>query len=277
MNLKEYKKSPLIAIISLSFFATYSLAADLSNEKTNRLMLEEFQLTKALEQSAMPELYPSKLGQILTRHYNEGLGGFEKWKQLKSLRMKGTIETAEGESYQYESLLKKPNYLKMVMFLKEGDYVLAFDGVNAREKSPLSNEAVLLIPSDPKFRLIAQSAQFGSYLLYPFSSKKTMEYLGTERKAGSVCHWIRVELETHFIIDYFIDVKTYKEVQVTLKDLLNPENQSLIQYSNYKSINGLPIAHEIRSEKFGKWASTLTTDSVDTNVGSLHWMFDISL
>lgn len=277
MNIKEYKKISLITIISLSFFASCSLAADLSNEKTNRLMLEEFQLTKALEQSAMPELYPSKLGQILTRHYNEGLGGFEKWKQLKSLRMKGTIETAEGESYQYESLLKKPNYLKMVMFMKEGDYVLAFDSVNAHEKSPLSNEAVLLNPGDPKFRLIKQSAQFGSYLLYPFSSKKTMEYLGTKRKAGSVCHWIRVELDTHFIIDYFIDVKTYKEVQVTLKDLLNPENQSLIQYSNYKPINGLPIAHEIRSEKFEKWASTLTIDSVDTNVGALHWMFDISL
>jgi hypothetical protein len=277
MNIKEYKNILLITIFSLCFFATYSLAADLSNEKTNRLMLEEFQLTKALEQSAMPELYPSKLGQILTRHYNEGLGGFEKWKQLKSLRMKGMIETAEGESYQYESLLKKPNYLKMVMFQEEGDYVLAFDGVNAREKSPLSNEAVLLNPGDPKFRLIQQSAQFGSYLLYPFSSKKNMEYLGTERKAGSVCHWIRVELDTHFILDYFIDVKTYKEVQVVLKDLLNPVNQSLIHYSNYKMINGFPIAHEIRSEKFGEWASILTIDSVDTNVGSLHWMFDISL
>ena len=54
----------------------------------------------------MPELYPSKLGQILTRHYNEGLGGFEKWKQFKSVKMKGTTETAEGGFHGCESLFK---------------------------------------------------------------------------------------------------------------------------------------------------------------------------
>ena len=276
MNLKEYKKVSPITIISLCFFVTHTLVADLSNEKVNRLMPEEFQLTKALEESAMPELYPSKLGQILTRHYNEGLGGFEKWEQLKSFRMRGTIETAGGDSYRYESLLKKPNYLKMVMFLDEGDYVLAFDGKNAYEKSP-NSEAIRLDPIDSKYRLIEQSAQFGNYLLYPFSSKKTMKYLGTERKAGSACHWIRVELDTGFIIDYFVDAKTYKEVQVVLKDLLSPDNQSLIQYSNYKIVNDFSVAHKIRTEKFGEWASTLTINSVNTNVGSLHWMFDLTL
>ena len=277
MKFRDSNRFFLIRIIGLCFFVAYAFADDLSNEKINRLLPEGFELTKALEESPMPELYPSKLGQVLTRHYNEGLGGFEKWKQFKSVKMKGTVETAEGGFYGYESLLKKPNYLKMVLFLEEGDHILAFDGVNAREKSPVSDSAVLLKPDDPKSRLIKQSAQFGNYLLYPFDSNKTIEYLGTERKADSVCHWIRVELDNHFIIDYFIDVQTYKEVKVVLHDLVDSENNSSIQYSNYKSINGLPIAHEIRSEKFEKWASTLTINSVDINVGSLHWMFDISL
>ena len=145
-----------------------------------------------------------------------------------------------------------------------------------KRQSP-NSEAIRLDPIDSKYRLIEQSAQFGNYLLYPFSSKKTMKYLGTERKAGSVCHWIRVELDTGFIIDYFVDAKTYKEVQVVLKDLLSPDNQSLIQYSNYKIVNDFSVAHKIRTEKFGEWASTLTINSVNTNVGSLHWMFDLSL
>ena len=142
-------------------------------------------------------------------------------------------------------------------------------------KSPVSDSAVLLKPDDPKSRLIKQK-QFGNYLLYPFDPNKTIEYLGTERKADSVCHWIRVELINHFVIDYFIDVQTYKEVKVVLHDLVDSENNSTIQYSNYKSINGLPIAqNSIR--KFEKWASTLTINSVDMNVGSAYWMFDISL
>ena len=51
MNFRDSNRFFLIKIIGLCFFAAYSFADDLSNEKVNRLLPERFELTKALKES----------------------------------------------------------------------------------------------------------------------------------------------------------------------------------------------------------------------------------
>ena len=265
-------------LIVLSFIVPLSMSAKvLEDEKTNRLIPEGVERIQALEEIAMPKLYPSKLGQVLSRYYSEGLGGSETWDQIKSLRTKGELLDANGEIFSYESLVKKPHYLKIDIRAEEGgNYTISFDGQNAWEKLPNQTEAVRLDLQDPSARLLIHSAKYSNYLLYPLSLDKSLEYLGTKREDNSVCHWIRVQTDLGFVLDYYIDVQSYKEVKVVLRDHLNTENASIISYLDYKDVNGFPMAHEIISEKSGERVSALKIKSTEMNVGVLKWMFDLS-
>ena len=119
-----------------------ALASGSGDEKINRLLPDGFELTEVLEQMAMPELYPSKLGLVMSRYY-KALGGLENWSQIKSLKITGELIAAnKGEPLSYVSISKKPNLLKMEIDAssgssssseegEEGGYALSFDGQNA--------------------------------------------------------------------------------------------------------------------------------------------------
>ena len=263
-----------------------ALASGSGDEKINRLLPDGFELTEVLEQMAMPELYPSKLGLVMSRYY-KALGGLENWSQIKSLKITGELIAAnKGEPLSYVSISKKPNLLKMEVDAssgtsseegKEGGYALSFDGQNAWMKFFSEKSAIRLDPDDSKVRLLKQSAEFASLLLYPFRPDKSFEYLGTTREENSVCHWIRVRTKSQFIVDYYIDAQYYKEVKVVLNDSLSSEGGLTIQYLDYKTIDGIPIAHKVITEKAGQEESRLIINSVEKNVGVLKWMFKLNL
>lgn len=246
-------------------------------------MPDGFELTELLEQMPMPELYPSKLGLVLSRYY-KALGGLENWSQIKSLKITGELIAAnKGEPLSYVSISKKPNLLKMEIKAgsnseegEEGGFALSFDGQNAWMKFFSEKSAIRLDPDDSKVRLLKQSAKFASLLLYPFRPDKSFEYLGTTREENSVCHWIRVRTNSQFIVDYYIDAQYYKDVKVVLKDSLNSEGDLTIKYSDYKTIDSFPIAHKVVTEKAGQQESTLIINSVEKNVGVLKWMFKLN-
>ena len=262
-----------------------ALASGSGNEKISRLLPDGFELTEVLEQMAMPELYPSKLGLVMSRYY-KALGGLENWSQIKSLKITGELIAAnKGEPLSYVSISKKPNLLKMEIEAassssseegEEGGYALSFDGQNAWMKFFSEKSAIRLDSDDSKVRLLKQSAEFTSLLLFPFRSGKSFEYLGTTREENSVCHWIRVRTKSQFIVDYYIDAQYYKEVKVVLNDSLSSEGGLTIQYLDYKTIDGIPIAHKVITEKAGQEESRLIINSVEKNVGVLKWMFELN-
>lgn len=279
-----------VVIFFSTLFPALAIASGsgLGDEKINRLLPDGFELTELLEQMPMPELYPSKLGLVLSRYY-KALGGLENWSQIKSLKITGElIEANKGEPLSYVSISKKPNLLKMEIDASSGSsssseegeevgYALSFDGQNAWMKFFSEKSAIRLDPDDSKVRLLRQSAEFASLLLYPFRSDKSFEYLGTTREENSVCHWIRVRTKSQFIVDYYIDAQYYKEVKVVLNDSLSSEGGLTIKYSDYRTIDAFPIAYKVITEKAGQVESTLNIDSVEKNVGVLKWMFELNL
>ena len=44
----------------------------------------------------MPELKQSQLGKILTRYYNNCLGGADHWKAINSFKVSAELNTANG-------------------------------------------------------------------------------------------------------------------------------------------------------------------------------------
>ena len=61
--------------------------SDLATISTNKLLPEGVLITQSLIDSAMPRLKQSQLGKILTRYYENCLGGARYWEQINSYRI----------------------------------------------------------------------------------------------------------------------------------------------------------------------------------------------
>ena len=122
-------------------------------------------------------------------------------------------------------------------------------------------------------RRFIHSSVFGNYLLYPYRSGKTIEYLGTTREMDTVCHRIRVSLQNNFTVDYYIDVRTYLDVKIVNRDEELNTSTTLI-CSDFKNIKGFPVAYKVVSKTEDGPETTLTLEQVDFNIGLTEWMFN---
>lgn len=223
-----------------------------------------------LRQTAMPEMGGDRLGTILNRYYQEGLGGAEHWEQVVSLRVAGRLTLAAGE-FQLDAYQKKPHYLKMTIHGDHRDIRMGYDGTVAWRE--VKRGVVEAMPAEEARRFV-HGARFGNYLLYPYARGKQIEYLDTVPVDGKVCHQIRVTLDTEYQVDYFVDIRTYLEIKVVNTDLRTGAVNSVV-YEDYIREFGMPIAQKVVSFEAGEWVSTLELDEVKVNSGIMPWMFQM--
>jgi hypothetical protein len=160
----------------------------------------------------------------------------------------------------------------MSLFPESGQngLILAYDGEVAWKQIARRGEPERM--AEAEARRFIHSARFGSYLLYPFAEGKRISLIDTVPVEGAICHHIRVELDTDYQVDYFIDIRNYLEIKVVNTDLRSETTHSII-YKDYIRELGMPVARKVKSFENGKWVSTLLVDEVKMNSGVMVWMF----
>jgi len=253
--------------ILMLLMATASFAQD----NGDLLFLPEDEINLTLRQTPMPELKQDRIGKILTRYYNEGLGGREQWDKVESLNLAGKLRMESGE-FQINAYQKKSDMMKMTIRHLENSrqIVLAYDGKVAWQQK--GREAKPEPMNEAEARRFIHSSHFGNHLLYPFKEGKTIRYLDTVPIEGTICHQIRVTLDTKYQIDYFIDIRNYLEVKVENTDLKNGAQNSLV-FKEYIHEFGVPIAKLVDNYEEGEWVSTLLLEDIKINSGIMPWMF----
>ena len=244
---------------------------ELSTLSIDNLLAENILITESLINASMPELKQSELGKVLTRYYNQCLGGADHWATIKSIKISADLDSTTG-IYQYESINKKPNSYKIAISYDGVTNIVAFDGNNKWQKQ-ISDEGVFFPEIIPQMDRMVNETELSSYLLFPLLKEKAFQYKGTVREFNTVCHRISLFAEQDYLIDYFIDVESYFIVSIKLTDTLREFSPVLIRYSDYQKVDGLYFAHKIETFVDGKWDSTLKVNSINTNVGALDWMF----
>lgn len=271
LNLNVYGKEDLEALHPHDL-VSHDLK-DLEIASIDKLLPEGVIKTQSLINSPMPLLKASKLGQILTRHYDECLGGADYWETVKSIKISADLNTLSG-IYQYESVTKKPNLFKISYSLKEKIHLIAFDGTNISQKQ-ISEEGVLAPDITNEFDRMVNETELPRYLLFPLQAGKAYQYLGTVREFNTVCYKIRLFTDQNFVIDYFLDVESYLIVTIKVLDTLKKFDPILIRYFDYQLIDGIYFAHKIESYINEQWDSLLSVNSIATNVGATRWMFNL--
>ena len=126
------KRSIFCLITLLGLFATLSGESD-SKALGDTLTMPTEQTNVIIQQSSMPDLGKGRLARILTRYYNDGLGGAEQWDQISSLKIDGTLKLEEGV-LELNAYQKKPDLIKMMIRDNLSHQVLVYDGTNAWKK-----------------------------------------------------------------------------------------------------------------------------------------------
>lgn len=243
----------------------------LAAEEENVLSLPPEEMNVIVRKTAMPELGDSRIAKILSRYYREGLGGAENWAKVVSLNLTGELKTKEG-ALSLTAYQKKPDLIKMNLFKEsvQNGMTLAYDGKVAwKQKGSRAKPERM---SEAEARRFIHSARFGNYLLYPFAEGKRIRLVDTVPVEGAICHQVRVELDTGYQVDYYIDIRSYLEIKVVNTDLRSDAVNSVI-YKDYIREFGMPIAKKVESYEGGEWVSSLVLDEVKVNSGVMPWMF----
>ena len=243
----------------------------LASEEENVLSISPEELSASIRKAPMPELGETRIEKILKNYYQKGLSGPENWQKIVSLNIIGKLKT-EGGELELNAFQKKPDFIKMSLFPESGQngLILAYDGEVAWKQIARRGEPERM--AEAEARRFIHSARFGSYLLYPFAEGKRISLIDTVPVEGAICHQIRVELDTDYQVDYFIDIRNYLEIKVVNTDLRSKTTNSII-YKDYIRELGMPVARKVKSFENGKWVSTLLVDQVKMNSGVMVWMF----
>jgi hypothetical protein len=250
------------------FFVLVSFAS--ASEEVEVLVIPPGNDNTITRQTAMPEMGESRLGEILDRYFNEGLGGLENWERVESLYIEGwfQLEDREVDISVYQ---KKPDFIKLTLRQESGVFmVLGYDGEVAWRKQGAQAEPKPM--DEDQARRFAHSAKFGNHLLYPFAHGKTISYIDTVPVEGAICHQIRVDLDTNFRVDYFIDIRNFREIKVENTDLSTGLRNSVV-YRDYVVESGMAVAKRVDSYEEGEWISTLKVEEIRINSGVMPWMF----
>lgn len=248
-----------------------SVPQDLVTASIDELLPEGVLMTQSLVNSPMPKLKNSKLGKILTRHYNKCLGGADHWKTIKSVKTSADLDSRTG-FYEYILVTKKPNLYKISLSIDGQTSIFAFDGTDIRQKQILEEGITTPVRAGNLKRTI-NGTQLPRYLLYPLQAGKAYQYLGTVREFNTVCYKLRLFADQNFVIDYFLDVESYNIATIRVIDRLEKFSPVLIRYFDYRLIDGIYFAHKIESFINEQWDSILKVNSISTNIGASQWMF----
>ena len=263
-----------ILLPSLLFFMLNLKAHGESNTasvSTNELLPEGVFITQSLIDSAMPELRQSQLGKILTRYYKRCLGGADNWEAINSFKISAELDT-KGGKYQYESIVKKPNFYKIAISSEETTNIVAFDGNNKWQKQ-ISGEEWSYPKIAPNWHRMIHEPELATYFLYPMQTGKTYQYEGTVRELNTVCFKVSLFTKQGYLIDYYIDVESYCIISIKIIDRLKEFSPVIIEYSDHRLVDGVYFAHKIKYYVDGQWDSTLNVKNITTNVGAANWMF----
>ena len=266
------KKLIYCLITSLGLFAMLSGKSD-SKALGDTLSMPIEQTNAFIRQSAMPELGKGRLARILTRYYNDGLGGAEQWDQISSLKLNGTLKLEEGV-FELNTYQKKPDLIKMMIRGNRSHQVLVYDGTNAWKKTT-GNKTEVEPMKESEARRFKHTSFFGGHLLYPYARGKEIEYVDTVPTEGYICHQIRVTLDSGYRVDYFIDIRTYLQRKAVHIDLRSGIVNSIL-FKSYVRELGMPIAKEVENFENEEWVSSLTLHDYKVNSGVMPWMFKMN-
>jgi outer membrane lipoprotein-sorting protein len=215
---------------------------------------------------------PQSIDEIINKYF-ESIGGIEKIKVLKTLKMIGTFPTPQGD-FTFEMNRKAPD--KMMISLDVMGMKLipqAYDGVHAWTINPFTeNKNAQLLPEDQAKALRSEAIFEDPFLNYKQKGHElTLE--GSADLDGTSCYQVKLIMNKgkegeEATSTYFIDKESYLSVMVRQnKGVQSGGQDTEIYFSDYQDIeNGMIMPFNFDTKINGQSIQTIKFTSIVANV-----------
>jgi hypothetical protein len=204
---------------------------------------------------------------IINKHI-QAMGGKEKLKNLKTLKISGKYEIGPGMSVPFDVLIKNNKAFRFDMTLQgltttqvllgdSGYFISPFEGKKDAEKM------------DPEMikEVKDQLDVAGPLVDYKQKGNK-VELIGKEDMEGTETYKIRLTEKNGDVKYIFLDAQTYYQLKETQKyKMEDKEVESETLFSNYKTVDGLTFPFTIESRSVGEstGGQIMNYDNIEVN------------
>lgn len=210
--------------------------------------------------------------QILSNHFR-ALGGLEKLKSLKTMKLDGKVPTPQGE-FNFSIYRKAPNSFKMEMEVQGTKMIpQAYDGTTAWALNPFAGTSPQKLPEEQS-RVIAEQAVFEHDIIDYKKKGHSVELEGKEEIDGIDCFKLKLTKNQNNneekVVEYlYFDSKSFLQIMTRSFGRIGPQKGQEVEtyFSDYQELqNGLIMAFYIETKTNGQIGQQITITNVETNI-----------
>ncbi|RMD94639.1 MAG: outer membrane lipoprotein-sorting protein [Calditrichaeota bacterium] len=209
-------------------------------------------------------LFGQTVDEIIQKNI-EALGGYKKWKALKTIKMSGTIFT-QGLEMPFIRYGKRPNLMRVEATMQGQTMVQAYDGKTAWWIFPFMGTTEPQKMPNEQAQDIIQQADFDGPLFDYKKKGNKIELMGKEDVEGTEAYKLKVTLKNGKVIYSYLDSEYYLEIKQKAKS--KRQEAALVVETNigdYKEENGFMMPHSLDIIA-GPQKTHLTIEKIEFNV-----------
>ncbi|HET6331069.1 MAG TPA: hypothetical protein VFF76_09810 [Holophagaceae bacterium] len=175
---------------------------------------------------------------ILAKHL-EAQGGLQKTARIHSIRMRGMLELAPGESFPLTVEMARPNKVRVESRAPDGlIYLRLFDGAKGFE----TDEKSRLYEMAQRDADAEASEGFCGYILDPAAKGVRAEFMEHQEVSGRDTYRMKLTRAGDQVTAHWIDTRTFLELQREEdRDTSQGRRTFVTRFSDFRMVEGIPI------------------------------------
>ncbi len=198
----------------------------------------------------------------------EALGGLEKIRAVKTVRMTGKMTLGPGIEAPVVMELKRPNAMRLDITIQGMVGSQAFDGAKGWNLMPFSGSKVPQEMAADEVRLAQEQAEIDGPLVDYKAKGNTVELQGKDKVEGADAYKLKVTLKNGVVRTMYIDAEHFLQIKEEAKRTIRgTEIDSETIVGDYKDVGGMMFPHSIDSgQKGNPQRQKLVIEKIELNV-----------
>ena len=214
--------------------------------------------------SAAPSSQTPTLEDIVAKNL-AAKGGVEKLRAVTSVKMTGRVKGPGGEN-AVVTWAKRPNKMRRENISEGQAFVVGFDGMTVWQINPLVSPRPREITGPQADKTRQDAGDFDTPLLDYKARGTTVELIGTEAVQGITMHRLRMTSKNGSIQEVYLNAETMLESRTVMQvEQGNRKAIVTLEFSNYKTVDGLTVPFHIRQLHNGQVMVEITYESCEFN------------
>jgi outer membrane lipoprotein-sorting protein len=192
-------------------------------------------------------------------------GGVEKLRAVSSVKMTGRVKGPGGEN-AVVTWAKRPNKMRRENVSEGQSFVVGFDGMTVWQINPLVSPRPREITGPQADKTRQDAGDFDTPLLDYKARGTTVELIATEAVQGITMHRLRMTSKNGSIQEVYLNAETMLESRTVMQvEQGNRKAIVTLEFSNYKTVDGLTVPFHIRQLHNGQVMVEITYESCEFN------------